>query len=350
VYIYVWVLPAKPKRAMSFKNRARLLKVNMLDVPFALKLHNFKLLAAKKSNNERALNLMKCFPKDKGIHCPACGLNKPLYAYKANIRSYYGFKFTKCILCYDDLQCPFRKIVSNTRACTIKRNKAGLNHDKPNIDVAFLRDLLEKQNGRCAYSNLKLAPQNRGANPFNMSLERVDNSIGYIKTNVVFICAFLQFGNGGCFDKQSTKDLLLYQAKNDSFIFCEKAFREQVENPNSAVRHYICNCMVKTCQNSARRRSKNERRSDSSGVCAKDIFDVIVEQIIVQKGRCILTERPFVYLPHNPHSPSRDRLDDSLGYVKGNLQLIALPLNTPKKPANKVFHDLRKAYFEKDHI
>jgi hypothetical protein len=51
------------------------------------------------------------------------------------------------------------------------------------------------------------------------------------------------------------------------------------------------------------------------------------------EGRCVLTKRPFDLSAYggkgqaNPNSPSIDRIEPELGYVKGNVRLIIYHLN-----------------------
>jgi hypothetical protein len=52
------------------------------------------------------------------------------------------------------------------------------------FDAEFLRDLYAKQEGRCYYTEL-LMDLTPGRNPWSISLDRIDNSRGYTKDNVV---------------------------------------------------------------------------------------------------------------------------------------------------------------------
>ena len=42
----------------------------------------------------------------------------------------------------------------------------------------------------------------------------------------------------------------------------------------------------------------------------------------------------FMGTRHNPNSPSLDRVDNTLGYVKGNVQVISYRANALKKDAS----------------
>jgi hypothetical protein len=51
-----------------------------------------------------------------------------------------------------------------------------------NIDIKFLSDLYEKQDGKCYYTNLPINFDERSA-----SLERINSNIGYEESNVVWV-------------------------------------------------------------------------------------------------------------------------------------------------------------------
>jgi len=65
------------------------------------------------------------------------------------------------------------------------------------IDASWLEQQYQKQNGRCFYfSNILLDPQSVfvSRNPMTMSVERLDDSKGYTKDNVVLTCRFANLG------------------------------------------------------------------------------------------------------------------------------------------------------------
>lgn len=60
-----------------------------------------------------------------------------------------------------------------------------------------------------------------------------------------------------------------------------------------------------------------------------------VERALVNPGRCALTGRAFVFTPptdtaHHPLAPSLDRIDNTRGYVPGNVQLVTDAVNRAK--------------------
>jgi len=72
--------------------------------------------------------------------------------------------------------------------------KARNRPQRTNLDLRYLKDLWEEQEGRCALSGLpldlprnSLAWEQRTGDPWKPSLDRVDSSRGYLKGNVRFV-------------------------------------------------------------------------------------------------------------------------------------------------------------------
>lgn len=82
---------------------------------------------------------------------------------------------------------PFRTFLNSGRA-SIKKHK-----NEINIDVTYLKEQWERQNGICPYTRLKMIlPKTTSEYKIKSlrkaSLDRIDSSKGYIKGNVEFVC------------------------------------------------------------------------------------------------------------------------------------------------------------------
>jgi len=94
------------------------------------------------------------------------------------------FKLKKdCRECNDALKLTIQRFISNSK----KTDKLNNMFDIVNfIDRDFCHLLIQESNNKCCYCDCELQLIHFGANL--MSIERVDNSIGHIKSNVKIAC------------------------------------------------------------------------------------------------------------------------------------------------------------------
>eukprot|EP00397_Hematodinium_sp_SG-2012_P048033 GEMP01054863.1.p1 GENE.GEMP01054863.1~~GEMP01054863.1.p1 ORF type:complete len:431 (+),score=-0.13 GEMP01054863.1:222-1514(+) len=92
---------------------------------------------------------------------------------------YYGFTLRGALF----------KILNGAKASAAKRStKPGREEaGRFELDFNFLLSVWLNQQGRCAYSGLVMSVEPHTA--WRFSLERLDNRIGYVPSNVVFICS-----------------------------------------------------------------------------------------------------------------------------------------------------------------
>lgn len=74
-----------------------------------------------------------------------------------------------------------QQLRNSTKANTKSRNSNGCNHEESEITIEYLIELWEKQRGRCYYLNI---PMNT-CGEWQVSVERIDESKGYTKDNIV---------------------------------------------------------------------------------------------------------------------------------------------------------------------
>jgi len=85
--------------------------------------------------------------------------------------------------------------------CTKRKNKDS------NLDIGYLLDLYNNQNGLCNLSGIPMTYE-YGKKTTNISIDRIDNSKGYLKGNVQLVCYFANI-----IKSQFTLQELLYFAE-----------------------------------------------------------------------------------------------------------------------------------------
>lgn len=62
------------------------------------------------------------------------------------------------------------------------------------LDADYIRSLFEQQGGRCYWLGVPMVPSGAKRDPRRPSLDRLDNSRGYVRGNVVLACMFANMG------------------------------------------------------------------------------------------------------------------------------------------------------------
>jgi hypothetical protein len=351
--------------------------VGRLTLPFEKYHHDAFIARLKNSKNTKALAFIDTFDATKttdGVTCGSCNETKPFYSYGQNSSHKYGFCFTWCSKCKGCLGCPYSAML---RAMKDSSNRRG--HSLPEYTVDDLKAMYKKQHGRCAISGAPMKEKRGYHDPYNMSPERLDNKKGYVAGNVVLICQFLQIGGKGDYLPHEIRYWLNYDAIDDGFVFdtidftkpLRKKHRDRVTpiktyneigvlisktcsycgivkgksycNPCDAIRkiqrinaspYNFINKMSIAATASTKKRGKKRSRNDDSGISDKNLRDFFISIIKKQKGRCSITNIPFVYKTGHKFAPSPDRIDNGNGYITGNVEMIIAPLNTANKPPN----------------
>jgi hypothetical protein len=82
---------------------------------------------------------------------------------------------------------PLRLLLSSIRSGAKKRKLI------IDIDNAYILNLWNEQKGLCHYTNIPMKYVARNKNPFQVSIDRIDSSMGYIKGNVVLCCQAINY-------------------------------------------------------------------------------------------------------------------------------------------------------------
>ena len=131
------------------------------------------------------------------------------WCFKKRLRRQFGSKLAKgCEVCrkkererYNSSFGGFiTRCISNAKASTISRNEKNRNLE---FSITFddIIDLIRQQQARCAYSGIPLVFKPKSE--WQMSIERLDNTIGYTRENICLIC--LEFNTDAHWSKEKFK-------------------------------------------------------------------------------------------------------------------------------------------------
>ena len=75
------------------------------------------------------------------------------------------------------------------------KNRAKHMHMSCDLDKKFIEQLYEKQNGKCALTNIDFIfdKVNSSKRPFAPSIDRIDSNLEYTKNNVRLVCTIVNF-------------------------------------------------------------------------------------------------------------------------------------------------------------
>jgi len=230
------------------------------------------------------------------------------------------------------------------------------NSKKRNIDVEItltdIKTLFDKQNGLCYYTNHKMTNVSHARNEddnqhiinkWNMSVDRKNSKIGYMKDNITIICSIVNRMKMNL--KEDDFLLICYgvycQNKSDG---SEKIFSLNSISDKDLVdieaRKYTCpkeniiRSLYATTKDNVNRRHKNL----SFEITVNDITDTYNKQNgICKLSGCIMTSYAYnidntdnkKIIIHN-WNVSIDRIDSNKGYTTDNIQLVSNVINRMK--------------------
>ena len=178
------------------------------------------------------------------------------------------------------------------------------------ISRGFVSSLLEQQNFKCAITGLGLR---HDKSLFSMSIDRINNKYGHTKDNVQLICMGLNLAK----NRQTDGDV-------KHFLRCVKDPTLFV--PERVSRDYVSSCV------------RNGRQSDAGKGLLNNIDTDFVLKLYDQNVYCSISGVPLAVYSHPCLSLSIDRIDNSIGHVRGNVALVAKAVNRMRgrRHANEV--------------
>jgi hypothetical protein len=107
------------------------------------------------------------------------------------------------------------QLQGSCRSCD--KNKFIENDDNKIINKTEIKELIEKQNNKCAITGLPLIPCSIKGFPLKPSVDRLDNSKGHIKENCQIVCLAIQHGKL-TYDSEKVIDYIESIRKNTNII------------------------------------------------------------------------------------------------------------------------------------
>lgn len=269
----------------------------------------------------------------------------------------------KCMRTYRDnnLERTLQRLLSSIKyRCKRQQHKSG------DLDYSFLIEQYHRQEGKCFISGITMSIGSHMN--WQISVERIDQNLGYTKDNVVLICLEFQSGyrqwtreiwDEVCALSKGLKDaypeeleFLEYQIErakkpncfypriklkkqkttdttkqcngcerwfpNDHFIstqkFCKECRNERKNFYDSTLRGRLKKCLTSSKHSSMTRGLKHSLTYDES-----------LEVYEQQGGRCAYSRIPLTFTWM--FQMSIDRIDVNKGYEIGNVHLVILGLN-----------------------
>jgi len=142
--------------------------------------------------------------------CPRCGNAFP------KTKEYFYFMGDGTLTCCKS--CALLK-VQESRAVNWERVLLGEARRRMskgvvvNLTVEDIKDIYKRQKGKCYWSGLEMKPSSVNKYPLQPSLDRIDNSKGYTKDNVVLCCLSFNLGRNSL-SKEAFEEFILEIKRN----------------------------------------------------------------------------------------------------------------------------------------
>jgi hypothetical protein len=132
--------------------------------------------------------------------CNFCKLEKPLSEFHNSKCHLDGKKYT-CKSCRSLEALKYKnKAKKSTARSWHKRlfidckKRAKLHNYSLDFDESYILELFEKQNKKCHWYGIEMKPSTKAKYPFQPSIDRIDNSKGYSKDNILLCCFSANMG------------------------------------------------------------------------------------------------------------------------------------------------------------
>jgi hypothetical protein len=316
----------------------------------------------KKKTDTNHINIPLTKPTITEQKCKECLIIKDITQFHTCSKMKFGYR-KECKDCHNyhrqeqrNMKIGFlRNLVDNSQTSSKKRN---LEHT---ISKEFIFNLSEKQNDSCAITG---SPLNYKTNSdWQCSLDRIDDSIGYIESNVRLIT--LEFNTPSKWSPDFIKNTIALQDTDIDYqkILTEiyqpitkkeakyKWTKEIDDDGQETVFCHFCNTRksiqmfnksfnngCKPCANSIKnfkqrfsriyrdaKRHTTDRNKNKTGlniqnfsITLEDLYDLYKQQ----RGKCFISNVPLHF--NGEYCISIERINTDIGYTKENICLICL--------------------------
>lgn len=113
----------------------------------------------------------------------------------------------------DDLS-PFKPFINRAKRREIENSRGY----EVNITSEYLKDLWDKQGGKCCISGVELTLE-LNHTPYQASLDRIDNTKGYIEENVRFVALIYNYARNTFSDQEVIDFCKAVANKNKNYSF-----------------------------------------------------------------------------------------------------------------------------------
>lgn len=185
-----------------------------------------------------------------------------------------------------------------------KRRKNANKENVFDLDYEWIQKQAELQEMKCYYSRLTMITENNSL--YSMSIDRLNNDIGHMKTNCVLVIAPVNF----------CKNVF----HHEEFINWIKEVSSITENTN--INDDIVG--IQTRCKTARRIDKYSNRNPC--LCENDVIELIKNN----NNRCAITNIPLRWSSKCLNSGSLDRIDNNKGHTIDNIQPTLYKINMMK--------------------
>ncbi len=311
--------------------------------------------------------------------CRICNIEKPFEEFsRRNDYATVGYR-NECKPCrtrqskyLNTFRGHFVQLLGHAKANAAQRSDRGrIDAGVFELTIEDLEDIWNEQQGKCYYSGI---PLSYTCNDWRTSLERLDNTKGYIRENVVLCC--LECNNIGQWSHEKIHEMLVLIGEEstitrDDFNFKAKPIkkRENVEafevdncilykchycDEMKSVEYYpikSCSQCLK-CKNISNRENRNnnqprvsmlklvtqakdhsKKRNSGKYVREGDFeidYDYLVDMFVDQKGLCYYSGLPLKFGDYRETNwkCSVERKDPKKDYTKDNVCLVCLEFNS----------------------